>query len=625
MCGICGKIRLDGQAAPAEWRPQVQTMMAAMAHRGPNGEGLASDEAAVLGFVRLAIRALTDGRQPMVDPETGVMAVCNGEIDNHQALRAWLAERGKPVAQAADVAVIPALYQVLGEAFAERLEGAFAIALWDPGRRQLLLARDRTGERPLFFIHGAGEVGFASQIAALAGGHPAARTPDVEALHGYLQSGYFSAPASPMAGVRKVLPGEVVALDATGISRRRYWRWPESKPRQSLDPLAEFDGLFTEAVRLQSEVDVDFGLFLSGGVDSSLIAAVARKIRPGKRLQAYTLRFGEASYDEGAFAEQVAGFLGVESIPVWVRPEDFPATLAELIRQSGEPLADPAWVPTALLSRRAAQDVRVALSGEGADELFGGYPTYFGAGLAEYYARLPRLLRGLVRDAVEHWPPSDKKVTLSFLLKRFVQGDGQDPLTRHRLWTSSISSALLERLLAKPKPLPAVAQPEEEMLHRLQRFDLENALAEALLTKADRASMASALELRAPFLNQAVMDFAAALPEQERVKGLDTKVFLKRYALNYLPRTIVHRKKRGLSIPLSHWLRGPLRNWARAKLGSPLLEQLDIKPDVALALLDEHDQRRTDHARALWALIVLSEWLDWVDAMKRSTIGAERA
>ena len=184
-------------------------------------------------------------------------------------------------------------------------------------------------------------------------------------------------------------------------------------------------------MRRQSEVDVDFGLFLSGGLDSSLITAVTRSIRPEKTLKAYSLRFSEASYDEGHYAEQVANTLGVEFVPVWVRPEDFPPTIAKLVRQVGEPLADPAWVPSALLARRAAQEVRVALVGEGADELFGGYPTYFGAGLAGYYARLPDPVRALIRRAVESWPASDKKVTIAFLLKRFIQGDELDYLGRH--------------------------------------------------------------------------------------------------------------------------------------------------------------------------------------------------
>jgi asparagine synthase (glutamine-hydrolysing) len=371
--------------------------------------------------------------------------------------------------------------------------------------------------------------------------------------------------------------------------------------------------VFRNAVWRQSEVDVPVGLFLSGGVDSSLIAAVARSLHPEKSLTAYGLRFREDSFDEGYFAEQVAADLGVEYIPVWVTPDDIPRLLKEVIRTSGEPLADPAWIPTALLSERSARDIRISLSGEGADELFGGYPTYFGAGFAERYARLPAGVRRFIRDQVERWPPSDKKVTLSFLLKRFVQGDTLDGVARHVLWNSSIAPGILARLGLSPTLQPWFAPEGESLLDQIQHYDLERSLAEGLLTKADRASMHSALELRAPFLDQAVMEFAAALTPGQRVKGIQTKVFLKQYASRYLPKDIVYRKKRGLSVPLSSWLREPLRNWVENALARPELDRIGLDRHAAIELMNEHLQRQADHGRAIWALVVISEWLAWLE------------
>ena len=619
MCGICGLVVLSGREKGSLIPEQVNQMIDALMHRGPDDTGIDGDDSAVFGMTRLAIRGLSDGKQPIVDLESGVMMACNGEIDNHDELREWLISRGRTVEQSTDVAVIPGLYLELGDAFVEKLRGAFAIAIWDPRVKKLLLVRDRAGERPLFFSINDGVVSFASLIAALV--TPSLNTFDigVDAVHNYLQAGFFVAPETPFANIQKVSPGEIVTITTNAVHRAHYWRWNAVRTTKQQGSLDAFDEIFRASVRKQSEVDVDFGLFLSGGLDSSLITAVTRSIRPEKNLKAYSLRFTEASYDEGHYAEQVANKLGVDFVPVWVRPEDFPSTIAKLVRQVGEPLADPAWVPSALLARRAAQDVRVALVGEGADELFGGYPTYFGAGLAGYYAQLPDSIRVLIRRAVESWPASDKKVTIPFLLKRFIQGDELDYLGRHILWTSCISPEILNRLGVKPLIITRPSNIPAEMLDRLQQHDLETSLAEGLLTKADRASMKSALELRAPFLDQEVMEFAATLPENERIHRLQTKVFLKKYALRYLPADIVHRKKRGLSVPLSSWLREPLYDWAKAKLSSPLLASVAVNQFVAVDLLQEHMQRKADHARAIWTLCVLCEWLEWVSEATAET------
>jgi asparagine synthase (glutamine-hydrolysing) len=731
MCGICGLVSFqhpdlanfpdlpDHAADPAAGGDgtdhagradrsrgaagKVEAMLGALAHRGPDASALVASGPAVLGATRLAIRGLTDGRQPLVDGPSGVVAVCNGEIDNHRELKAWLAQCGRPVSQATDVAVIPGLYLELGEAFPEVLVGAFAIGLWDPRRRRLMLVRDRAGEKPLFFCTAGtasaagttlGTALFATELAALASS-VVERTADVEALAHYLRYGCFAVPRTPFAGVQKVGPGERVMLDGGGVRRERYWRWrtagpappqltpagpggsaPQTSrpqapptPASSAPPapstpptpptIAELDRVFRQAVARQTDVEVSCGVFLSGGVDSSLVTAVALSLHPDLPLQAFSLRFPETSYDEGEVAARVARLLGLTTTEVWVRPEDFMSCLPELVRMAGEPLADPAWVPAALLARRAAADVRQVLVGEGGDELFGGYPTHSGVWLGERYEGLPRSLRRLLAGVVARLPPSDKKVTLSFLLKRFVAGEGLEGLQRHLLWTSNIAPETLQRLgfpasaplpsaMSAPMPamsasraqaapaIPAVAAavagatgwnapPAGTVLDRVQQHDLETSLAEGLLTKADRASMHFALELRAPFLDRDVMELAARLPDEQRVRGLATKVFLKSYASLYLPRWVVHRRKRGLSVPLASWLRGPLRRWAEERLTAGRLGAVGVDEAAALALLGEHLRRERDHARALWTLVVLAEWLDWVAGLGLSPAGAVSA
>ena len=610
MCGICGKATFSG-ALTQDANELIQSMLQSLIHRGPDGSWVESDDFASFGMARLTIRGLVNGRQPMVDPASGVMVVCNGEIDNHLELRQWLLERGRTVDQDTDVAVLPGLYLELGENYVNHLVGAFAIAIWDPNKKQILLSRDRAGERPLFFRFSNGELLFASQLSAFAKSADEPLALNQEALTRYLQLGHFPAPESPFSGIQKVGPAEQVVIDSNGVRKQHYWQWKRGVQPVSGVTQDDFDPIFRAAVLKQSEVDVPVGLFLSGGIDSSLIAAVARSLHPKKSLTAYGLRFGESSYDEGQFAERVARDLNIEYIPVWVEPEQIPTLLREVITTSGEPLADPAWIPTALLSQRAAQDIRLSLSGEGADELFGGYPTYFGAAIAERYARLPKRIRSIIRNQVESWPPSDKKVTLSFLLKRFVLGDDLDPISRHILWTSSIAPGLLNDLGLETQAVAWSGLSSESLLDQIQRYDLERSLAEGLLTKADRASMHSALELRAPFLDQSVMEFALALTERQRVKGLNTKAFLKSYATRYLPKEIIYRKKRGLSVPLSSWLRGPLKDWAESSLNNAQLEEVGINRMAAEQLLSHHLDKKADNGRALWAIIVMSEWLSW--------------
>jgi asparagine synthase (glutamine-hydrolysing) len=612
MCGICGVVSITGFRQPESVRLRANAMLQALSHRGPDDSGIASSDHAMLGATRLAIRGLQDGNQPLLDPETGVMAVCNGEIDNHQTLRDWLAERGRPVRPATDVAVIPGLYLELGDAFVGRLAGAFAVALWDPRKQLLLLARDRAGERPLFLTQADGETVFATEIAGIVSGGNLSAALDREALERYARFGYFASPDTPFVNIQKVPPGGIVVIDAHGIRHSKYWRWNNVEVPKKKSSLDEFDTVFREAVRRQSHVDVDFALFLSGGVDSSLVSAVTRSVHPQRPLKAFTLRFEEESFDEGEFAAEVARLLKMEPVPVWVRPGDFRSELSLLIRKVGEPLADPAWLPTALLAKRAAEEVRLALVGEGADELFGGYPTYLGAGIAERYQRLPAWFRKAFRRYIDSRPPDEKKVSVLYLLKRFVRGVEMEGMARHQLWTSNIPPEILARLGVPPSPLRGNDAGEGGLLDRVQRWDFEGSLAEGLLTKADRASMSSALELRAPFLDETVMNFAATLPAAERVRGFTTKVFLKRYALRYLPKTIVHRRKRGLSVPLSCWLRGPLRDWAEAALNNQQLGRVGVRNTVALELLSEHCRRDADHGRTIWTLITLSEWLDWL-------------
>jgi asparagine synthase (glutamine-hydrolysing) len=412
----------------------------------------------------------------------------------------------------------------------------------------------------------------------------------------------------------------MIVIDPAGTRRVRYWDFPTDKATTA-PTTRSFDPIFREAVRRQSDIDVDYGVLLSGGIDSALMTAVARSVRPEKQLSAYCIRFAEESFDEGQHAAQLARQLGCTFIEVNVSAQDVPRTLRELIRANGEPLADPAWIPLSLVTKRASQDVRLLLAGEGADELFGGYPTYLGARWTSHYANLPAPVKALAQRAIESLPTSDKKVTLSFLLKRFISGQELDGLARHLLWTASIPPLWQHKLGIKP-PIDDTKHDAARLIDTIQRYDFGHSLPDALMAKADRGAMLHGVEIRAPFLDQTVIEFAATLPVEARVRGLTTKVFLKRYALDYLPKEVVTRRKRGLSVPLASWLRGPLREWAQAQLASGDLAAAGIDTRAAQALFAEHQARVSDHARAIWTLVVLSEWLQWLNS-ERVQMAAE--
>jgi len=617
MCGICGVVGLAA-GGPAEARfDRAAASLHRLRHRGPDETNLAPCGSGAIGATRLAIRGLSSGSQPFVDPDSGIVVACNGEIDNHRELRSWLLGRGHSIPQETDVAVIPGLYLEHGDGFAEHLVGAFAVAVWDPRTPRVVLARDRAGEKPLFYTVRGDEVAFASELAGPATDAALALDIDPGAIAGYMRRGCFVAPSTPFRNVARVRPGEVVTITPGQVTTRRYWSLRFSPASGSETTEEAFDQAFRAAVLRQSDVNVPCGVFLSGGLDSSLVTAVARAVRPDRPLAAYTIRFAEASYDEGDVAAVAAKALGVPWSSVEVGSTDVRREIELLVSVSGEPLADPAWVPASMLSRRAVEDVRLVMVGEGADELFGGYPTYIGALLADRYGKLPRPLRSALAAAVGALPVSDKKITVSYLLKRFVEGDAFSGLSRHLVWTSQIAPHLLAALGVPPEPPLADGGGAGDILDVVQKSDFETTLAEGLLTKADRAGMGCALELRAPFLDLDVLRLAASLTPSQRVSGFTTKVFLKRYARRYLDPSLIDRRKRGLSVPLASWLRGPLHDWTRALLASPRLGDVGIDSRAALAILDEHVARKADRARAVWTIVVLAVWLEWLAGMRR--------
>ncbi len=608
MCGIYGAVALEGVL---RHRDAARAMAAAVHHRGPDGSGCLERPEAVIGVERLRIVDL-DPRadQPFADPTGQRWLACNGEIYNAPELRRRFARY--PYRSRSDVEPLLPLLAERGAAGVADANGMYALAQWDAETRTLLLARDRAGEKPLFWMAVRGEIWFASEVPALLK-HPAcSRALDREALAEYLQLGCVREPRTLFATIRKVPAGSVVTLDRRGTHIVRYWdvetMTPEARGRDN-DQIARLRGLLTEAVARQVVSDRPVGVFTSGGLDSSLIAALAVHALGADRVRTFAVGFPQADYDERPAAARLARSLGTTHAEVLA---DDPALGAayEAMGETGEPIADPAALPTYLLARETKRHVAVVLSGEGGDELFAGYPTYVGHRLAGGYAKLPEPLRRTARRALSLIPSSAGKVTLEFLLKRFVADAERPWLERHVAWAGSMLPAEVVQP-SWPSAHPDVERDWADPVEGAMRFDYQTGLRERLLVKLDRATMRVALEARAPFLDPAVTRAAFTLPGRTHLRGWRTKRVLRAMARGSVPSFILRRRKRGLSVPIAAWLNDGFRTEADRLLDPARLGRRPYLNVAAVTrLLEEHRARRADHARALWTLIVLEQWIE---------------
>lgn len=588
-------------------------MNAKLAHRGPDSEGTFLDGGVGIAARRLSIIDLETGDQPLANEDGSVRVAQNGEIYNYRELRAELAARGHRFASHGDTEVIAHLYEEYGLDFAVRLRGMFAVAIWDARERRLVLARDRFGIKPLYYRDEAGELRFASELRALPRGEV-----DPEALEAYLAFNFVPAPYSIFKGTNKLPPGHLLVWEN---GRTRLDRFARPRPvneselrTESAETLAEeLRARMRDSVRAHLVSDVPVGVFLSGGVDSSLLAALAAQESTGP-LRTFTIGFEERSFDETAGARKVAERYATNHRELVLRPE--PELLLRALAEAfDEPFADSSALPTYLVSQLAAEDVKVCLSGEGGDELFGGYYTYSADLLASRLGPLARL----ARPFAELLPSSNARISFDYKAKRFTRAAHLPPLERHHGWKEIFAPAVRADLRARRDDFDPVdllraryAETEgAEPLARLQDVDLGIALVDDLLTKTDRSSMAHSLEARVPFLDSSVANLALALPRRLRVSGLNKKILLRRAAEPLLPREVVHGKKRGFSIPAAAWLRGELEPFAREVLAPDVLRRQGFfAPEVVTGLLDRHVARREDLSRQLWGLLAFTLWFE---------------
>jgi asparagine synthase (glutamine-hydrolysing) len=607
MCGICGIVATAGPPDPE----RVAAMSATLVHRGPDSFGEFSDGTAALAARRLSIIDLETGDQPIANEDGTLHVVQNGEIYNYRELRGELERAGHRFRTHGDTEVLLHLYEEHGERFAARLRGMFAIAIWDAPHRKLVLARDRFGIKPLYYRAEQDELAFASELRALPRGEI-----DLDALEAFLAFNSIPAPLTIFREVRKLPAGHLLVWEDGRIRTERFAR-PEPVPVDELrddeeaELVEELRARLRDSVRAHLVSDVPVGVLLSGGVDSSLLAALAAEAS-SEPLRTFSIGFEERSFDELADARRVAERYGTRHRELVLRP-DAALLLPALADAFDEPFADSSALPTYLVSELAASDVKVALSGEGGDELFGGYYTYAADLLAARVGRLARFARPLV----ERLPSSSTKASFDYRAKRFVRAAHLPPLERHHGWKEIFAPNTRAELTGRLSAFDPVdilrsryAETEgADELARLQDVDLGVYLVDDLLVKTDRASMAHSLEARVPYLDTVVTNLALALRTRHKVRGLSKKVLLRKAAAPLLPREIVHGKKRGFSIPAAAWLRGELEPFARETLSSEILRRQGFfQPEVVNSLLDEHVAGREDRSRQLWGLLAFTLW-----------------
>lgn len=648
MCGIAGWINLKRSDSNHDAEPVLHSMCETIVHRGPNSEGLWLDDTVALGMRRLSIIDLVTGDQPVFNCDRSVIVMMNGELYNYREVRADLEAKGHKFTTKSDTEILPHLYEEYGDTFLEYVNGMYAFSLWDPRTKKLIIARDRFGEKPLYYGVFDGKLIWASEPKAILA-HPAVKPElDLNALRHYVSFDYVPAPMSIYKGIHKLPAAHILVIENGEAQTRRYWdiSWsgsepgatgfsnsnangnshekPQSRKAESLTARAqELKDLLSDAVRMRLVSDVPLGILLSGGIDSSTVAALAVR-HANERVRTFSIGFEEDSFDESKYARRVAKHLDTEHYEDKLSA----ATAGDLIAEIGswldEPMSDGSLIPTFLLAQFVRKHVTVALGGDGGDELFAGYPMYYAHGVAAKYLAIPAFLRsGLIEPVVNALPVSTDNLSFDYKAKRFIRASKLDEVERHHAWFGSFSMDQHDKLFTKD----VIAQTEadiyrgvrelvdasdaQNIIEKMQYADINYYLAEDILTKVDRAAMAVSLETRAPFLDPRVGQFAASIPVEYKLKGKSGKVILKEAMKGLLPHDILHRPKKGFGIPIAEWLKGRLNGLMHDMLSPERLNQQGLfNVDYVQKLIKEHESGAASHHKELWTLLVFELWCD---------------
>ena len=620
MCGICGIAKLNNDDQMD--RTILERMNRRLDHRGPDGEGFFCAKSIMLGMRRLSIIDLATGDQPISNEDETVWVIQNGEIYNYRVIRAELEKKGHIFRTESDTEVIVHAYEEYGERCVDHFLGMFALAVWDANHERLFVARDRLGIKPLYYWIGHGQFVFASELKALLAHPEVPRDVDLTALDLFLSLEYVPGPRTIFEGIFKLQPGHSLILQNGDLTLRRYWDIPELELPESMEACREIlYALMQDAVKQHLVSDVPLGAFLSGGLDSSTVVALMSLELP-RKVETFSIGFEDDSYNELAYARAVAERFGTEHHEevLKLEPGD---SVEELICQFDEPFGDFSIFPTYLVSRMARRSVKVVLSGDGGDEVFGGYDTYIAQSLDGYYRKLPASLR---KDLIPRWmariPPQQAKKGAINKAKRFVEGSEREGSLQHVRWMTFTHEAdkqalyrpwLRDRL--HEAALEAVFEDHFKASERfggagrLQYVDIKTYLVDDILTKVDRMSMAASLEARVPLLDHRVVEFAVNLPSRMKVSRGKTKIILRNIMKDTLPRSVLNKPKQGFSIPIKHWLGTSLKPMMTDLLSADCVRSRGyFEPETVTRWMTEHLEGRANHSHRLWALMVLELW-----------------
>jgi asparagine synthase (glutamine-hydrolysing) len=618
LCGIAGFTHTRRNPDPSRIRSAVDSLV----HRGPNQQGVFESHTVSLGATRLKIIDLDAGDQPLISEGGDTVIAFNGEIYNHREVRRELEQRGHRFRSQTDTETFLAAFIEWDTDCFERLRGMFAVALWTESDKRLVLARDRMGIKPLYIARQDNDLYFGSELKAIFVHPEIGRELSLDGLDCYLSLNYVPGPWTLVEGIEKLEPGHWLEWRAGKVSIEPYWTLPSgildsprTRARTPAEAREELDFLLKQSVREHLVSDVPLGLWLSGGIDSTTLLHYAAE-SSGARLKTFSISFSGHSFDETAQIRQIASRYGTDHVELDLSTDcDLAGTIEQFAHFSDEPTADAGALPAWFLSGLTKKTATVALSGEGADELFGGYLTYRASMLARTARRFPSTALDWAAKAARLWPVSDEKIGFDYKLKRFLEGCRMRPERAHVHWNGTFTDAE-KRSLVRPE-LPGAL---DSVLSRLAAagddlsaylwFDQKYYLPDDILTKVDRVSMAHAVEVRPPFLDHRIVEFAAALPDDLRMKGSRQKVVLRDLTRGKLPPSILSKGKIGFDIPAHQWFRGPLRPLLRdaVDIASTQYSSLFRIPQIE-ACVEAHMDRRANLGYHLWGLMTLFLWM----------------